>query len=1248
MGWRISAAVIGMALIAGGCTPATNVGDGTQRMSVSVTGRHVWSGASDIDGGRIDLSRSADGRAARIAGRTHVAGANGDDLEVSIDANRFLDALVGEVTVRNHTDGREVHSILTGETPVVERGDGTWSVLVRTATGSFYRGQWVPGIIEIRLVVTELAGDIGSVVIDDGSPSINRHDVTLHLRAPRGATEMRLADGDDPSGGDWQPVAATAPWRLPDGDGPKVVSVQFRGAAVGPPVSGTVLVDTTAPEIAFRSVSDGDTIDGADGRIVVVSGDASDGSGAGVETVTFDDGANGPRVAGVEGATWAFPVSPTRSGPTTYRVDATDLAGNAASRTIEVTELAPGGTGTLVRPGVLEVEGALASAVVAVRDDGTEVVFDGDQRTALAGRSVLATPSLPGLEETGLLHRIGTVEYQPANDRTVVGTQLGSMLDVFARLEPEPTVPAARTGPTTAATESVGSAACDEFVENRTVSASLDLPQLDVADPAGTARASLDLEGVVMADSSLRINGLSLTGSITGGLMLCGEATTRNDDAFATAGRLVEGIGIGLSATATAIPPILIGPIALRPEFSGELSPVMELAAASRENNEFNVGFVAGVTLGGGAPDFILETVVDSRSTSLLAGSGRSEWGAALTVGLGLEINYVVSTQLFSGGLQLTRASEPDWVGTPGAPGSYVTKIDVSICVTPVFEIGLQLDIGLPAFGEFDYSFTIVDVGKEFSLDPYCPPSLQSSIVAPGQAPTITTTALPVAFVESPYSLRLASNDPYAAWSIDGLPDGLRLIGDGRIDGAPTTAGTYPLTITATGLSRRSTTKQLTLVVDLASLSITSRALRPGVVGEAYDEQIVTDPAIGSTGAWSIVSGSLPPGLQLDTSTGRVTGTPTEDGTFTIGVRVTALDLVAEGNVEITVGLAAPRTTQVYHSCSVDQGAIECWGANRSGQLGNGTVEFALAPSGVVGITDASSVSLGDNHTCALTGDIVKCWGWNADGQRGDGTTTASKTPVVVPGLTGATAIAAGGAFTCAIVGGGAVQCWGKNFAGTLGDGSTRERSTTPVAVRFVDDAQAIAAGHQHACVIRAGGAVWCWGYGIYGQLTGSPRDANVPVAVPGVTATSIAVGRNHTCAVVAGGKVQCWGYNALGQLGRGTTSQNGAIGEVIGISGAVAVTAGGNHTCARFADGAASCWGFNSDGEVGSGSTQQIVSVPEPVIGLVGSAYLTAGFGHTCAFLAAGGARCWGDNGAGQLGNGTFVDSRVPVPVLG
>ena len=99
------------------------------------------------------------------------------------------------------------------------------------------------------------------------------------------------------------------------------------------------------------------------------------------------------------------------------------------------------------------------------------------------------------------------------------------------------------------------------------------------------------------------------------------------------------------------------------------------------------------------------------------------------------------------------------------------------------------------------------------------------------------------------------------------------------------------------------------------------------------------------------------------------------------------------------------------HTCALlTGGTIDCWGSDFYGQLGDGQVQtFSPTPVAVTGLSGgAIAVTAGDTFSCALiTGGAVECWGQNSSGQLGNGTTTDSSTPVGVSGL-GSTASVAG------------------------------------------------------------------------------------------------------------------------------------------------------------------------------------------------------------------------------------------------
>ena len=283
-------------------------------------------------------------------------------------------------------------------------------------------------------------------------------------------------------------------------------------------------------------------------------------------------------------------------------------------------------------------------------------------------------------------------------------------------------------------------------------------------------------------------------------------------------------------------------------------------------------------------------------------------------------------------------------------------------------------------------------------------------------------------------------------------------------------------------------------------------------------------------------------------------------------------------------------------------------------------------------IKHAKQVSSGASHTCALSTDdgMVQCWGYNTSGQLGNGTLTNSTTPIAVSGISTAVSVSAGVSHTCAVLNNGTVQCWGNNASGKLGNG-TIANSTTPIAVSGISTAVSVSAGNSHTCAALNNGTVQCWGLNQYGQLgNGTTTDSSTPVTVSGIsTAVSVSAGVSHTCAVLSGGTVMCWGYNYDGQLGHGTTITLPPYGistpvAVSGISTGVAVSAANAHTCAALSDGTVKCWGDNSYGKLGNGTTTNS-SVPVTASGISSAVAVSTGFFYTCAALSDGSAKCWG-----------------------
>ena len=148
-----------------------------------------------------------------------------------------------------------------------------------------------------------------------------------------------------------------------------------------------------------------------------------------------------------------------------------------------------------------------------------------------------------------------------------------------------------------------------------------------------------------------------------------------------------------------------------------------------------------------------------------------------------------------------------------------------------------------------------------------------------------------------------------------------------------------------------------------------------------------------------------------------------------------------------------------YHSCALMPDATaRCWGRNTRGQLGDGSsLQWSSTPVPVSGLATAVAISGGFYHTCALLQDgTVQCWGDNDSGQIGN-TLAYSSVPMTVAGISNAVGVSAGAYHTCALLADGTARCWGRNSNGQLGNGATTN-SSSPVTGQRPDRA---ACGHR-------------------------------------------------------------------------------------------------------------------------------------------------------------------------------------------
>ena len=200
-------------------------------------------------------------------------------------------------------------------------------------------------------------------------------------------------------------------------------------------------------------------------------------------------------------------------------------------------------------------------------------------------------------------------------------------------------------------------------------------------------------------------------------------------------------------------------------------------------------------------------------------------------------------------------------------------------------------------------------------------------------------------------------------------------------------------------------------------------------------------------------------------------------------------------------------------------GSVKCWGTG--GELegnsladllmgGGGLTNYGQTPQTISGVPVAiKGLQMADGFGCFLTaGDAVQCWGGNTFGELGNGTNTQSATPVPVTGLgSGVTWLSANGSTgACAVVTGGRLKCWGQ--------GSLASSVNTPTDVPGLTSGvvSVSVGGEASTCVIMTDGSVQCW-------ETGSPPTVVTGIS----SAVYVATNEGCSCALLSNRKIMCW-----------------------------------------------------------------------------------------------------------------------------
>lgn len=332
-------------------------------------------------------------------------------------------------------------------------------------------------------------------------------------------------------------------------------------------------------------------------------------------------------------------------------------------------------------------------------------------------------------------------------------------------------------------------------------------------------------------------------------------------------------------------------------------------------------------------------------------------------------------------------------------------------------------------------------------------------------------------------------------------------------------------------------------------------------------------------------------------------------------------------------------------------GEAKATGSNDWGQLGNGTLTSAIAPTPVKGLTGIVATASRDQYILYLLNDgTVWAAGYNGFGQFGNGTTTGSDTAIQIPQLTGVTKIATGFYHSLFLKSDSTVWACGRNFSGEVGDGTQTQRDT-PVQVSSLAGVIDIAAGDAHSLFLLRDGTVWSCGDNQNGSLglgSSAPMQVSSPTQIASISGVKlIAGGFRHSLFVKQNGTAWACGYNSEGQLGDGTIIQKDTVIQVNNLTNITGISAGQYHSLFLKGDGTAWGVGYNAFGQLGNGNNANQLT-PVQVSGLTGVTKVSAsGFYHSLFLKNNNTFWACGQNNVGQLGDGTFVGSNIPVQVL-
>lgn len=346
--------------------------------------------------------------------------------------------------------------------------------------------------------------------------------------------------------------------------------------------------------------------------------------------------------------------------------------------------------------------------------------------------------------------------------------------------------------------------------------------------------------------------------------------------------------------------------------------------------------------------------------------------------------------------------------------------------------------------------------------------------------------------------------------------------------------------------------------------------------------------------------------------------------------------------------------------------AFAIGGSNNVGELADNTATAKSSPVDFSGLgatwkqlAGGSSSLTVANGAGVKTDGTLWTWGSGTYGALGSNATTSRSSPnsTILGGADWLEVTVGNGGFMAAVKTDGNLYTWGRNDVGQLGTATTTNRSSPAVltgaaAPTVLGAWLHVAAGGDHCLATKTDGTLWTWGGNTSGELgdgTTTNRSSPQTTILGGNDWLKVSSGSSHNAAIKNDGRLYVWGSNNKGQIGDASSIAKSSPATVAG-GGTTwkQVACGDQFTAAVKIDGTLWTWGNNSAGQLGDGTTTSRSS-PNTVAG-AGTIWkqVSCGYNHTGAVKTDGSIWTWGSATLGQLGDATTTAKSSPITIAG